>query len=708
MTTDRPSNLRTPRPRRLRISSEAKATGFGMLVMLSATVAVWWRHLFAGYTFPWTFMGTSRWAVFVTNTVGSGHFSEWAPFVGGGLPIAQAPLHGLYSPAWWVLGALGVPPTISFLSWYQAAHVFLGAAGVFFLAREHKVAWRWALVAGTAFVFFGGFYGNASHDVVLRGHAYAPWLLWILTIPRDGGPWRRILALPLVIWVLATGAYAGQTIAFLQIGAIYLAVELWIARHRIKELAPFAIPAGVAAVAVLAALYLPYVMAIRAGEMFRPFPPTPEERAIWAFRPLDVLGLYLDPFAWQTVQGTITAWAIGVVAVMGFGGIRRRHLAQGVSLVAAGLSAFALAILPLWLPAGRIITRVAGMAPSRLPASDYKAMAAVALLCLAAMGWSSIAGGERPGLAPAVLGGLVLISLALAPQMTSIPPVRLPWLLVGIILACLILTYSARRFHPHLVLGILLLLTVAEGLRAVASMEMLPGVSPWALAGDFPHRELHDRQARRLRHDIDDPPQTRPPRVPEVSQQAPEGHPDDALGFLGTQYNQGDYAGSVTTARHLLKRRPEYYDLMLKPWTAWLWSCRELDCTQTQLPAPPVAELAGRESDRVTTTSYGLSSVRYRVSLSEPSLLVENEIPARGWTAGTGIHQVRIGGMLRAWALPAGEYTFTASYVQPERKAQIALAAAAVALSAASYLLYRRGRRLARPGPASRPGPDST
>ncbi|CAN5872500.1 hypothetical protein BH23ACT12_BH23ACT12_00150 [soil metagenome] len=665
--------------------------------MAVTTVAIFWRHLFSGWAFPHDYLAFSRWGVFHTNTLGAGHFTEWIPFIGGGMALPNIAASGAYFPLWWVMGVLHIPATVTVLSFVHAGHILLGGTGVFVLAISLGVDRRWALVAGTAFLFFGGLYSNGFHDLVVRGQTYAPWLLWTLTPPKEQSRgWLKVLFLPLWAWVFATGGYPGQVMAFLQVGGVYLAAHLWLSRTRLKEFLPYLAAAVVASIAVITAVYLPGLVSDRAGELYRPFPPTVYWRGIFALHPIDFLGLYLNPFAWDTPVALITGWAVGAVVLIGLTAVGRQELRRKLPLVLAGITAFLLAFLPSWTPAGRIMASIPLLYPSRLPASDSKALAGVALVILGAIGWSRIAAGaaERPLPLAAGLGLLLIAGALLAPQYTAVPPARYPLLVAAPVAAAALVILLRTRLNPKILVALVLLLTVAEGARVVIDMQIFPGRAPWAIpAEEFPERALHNRQARQLRNQLDDPPATRPGRIPEKSADLAllGGDPNDALGYLGNSYNLGDFGSFLTTARRRVTLDPELRALMYRPWTAWVWSCEEIDCSGRVIKVP---EFNGKESDRVRTLSYGLDTIRYRVDLPEDSLMIENETWARGWSADrAGIEPVSVDGTLRGWVLPAGEYGFTASYALPERGIQLGLAAIALTAMAVSGLLYRRSRK---------------
>lgn len=609
---------------------------------------------------------------------------------------------GLYFPVWWVLGWLGIPATLTAQSVVLAGHLFAGSTGAFFLARTMGLDRRWALFAATAFLLFGGHYSNGYLDMIMRGHSYAPWLLYALTPPMDRGAenrdrgWLRILSLPFWVWLLASGAYPGQAMAFLQVGAVYLVVHLWMARSRLREFLPYVVPAVAASLAIFAAVYLPSLVAAQAGDLYRPFPASAYWRGVFALKPIDFFGLYLNPFAWNETSSIITGWSVGVVVLIGLTGLGRMSLHRNLPLIIAGFMAFFLAFLPGWLPAGRIMESLPLLFPSRLPASDSKALIAVALVCVSALGWSRIAAGSgrKVPLAALGLGFLLIAGMALAPEEHQTPPARYPWLLVLIVSVVVLLVFLRQRLQPRILFAAVLLLTLAEGSRLITEMEVYPGVSSWALPpAEFPNLQLHDTQARMLSRQLDDPPERRPARIAEKNHQLTidaHGHVDDALGYLGAGYHLGDYASAITMARRHITLDPKLRAIMLEPWTAWVWRCGEIDCSTDEFGVP---EFAGRASDRVQTSSYGLDTIRYRVNLAEKSLVIENETFDRGWVADRSeIRPVSINDTLRGWILPAGNYEFTASYVLPERSMQLALGAIALAAWAGSLLLYLRLR----------------
>ena len=93
----------------------------------------------------------------------------------------------------------------------------------------------------------------------------------------------------------------------------------------------------------------------------------------------------------------------------------------------------------------------------------------------------------------------------------------------------------------------------------------------------------------------------------------------------------------------------------------------------------------------VQTLSYQAQKITYVADLSQPTLLVENELAINGWRSDDPrVQPAKAGIPLRAWRLPAGQYQFSASYHEPGRALQgLALAAALAAWLGCAFALRR-------------------
>ncbi len=675
-----------------------------LLVLFVLTVVVFRQQLFDHWTFPWDFVGAyTTTPAYVAAAVGAGHLPSWSPFVASGFPVAIDPQAGLYFPGWWALGGLGIPATLRVLTAVQVAHVLFAACGVLALARARRLGWSWALLAAVAYLFFGGFYGEAEHADIFRGFAYLPWLLWALTPPGENGSWRRLGALPPLAWLVATGAYPGELVSFGLTGLVYLAVELRLAgielwrRYKVALLLAF-----VASLAVSVAVLLPYLRAEHANELFRVQEPTAAVRAGESFAPRDLLGLFLNNFAWN-YDGTVTAWAVGVPVLIGLACARLNVLRRQAPLVAAGLVALALAMTPKIGFIGNAMASLRPLFPSRFPAADYKAVVAVALVIIAADSWSSLVLRARGVPWRAALAGLVLLLGAILAPSTYTSPTRVLWLLICVIVASVLLT--AVRVPARLLAGLLILLVVVDGGREIYDYRLLGRVSPWrASAADTAPYRARDGDIRKLGTLLEQAPVTRPARIPPAAPLAsnPTGTDNDASGWIAEGYHVNDYGGTSEKVLWEAEQNPVWLGMLLAPWTGYTFPCVSVGCSGGSAGLPPPAQW--HASSAVQTRSYGEAKIVYSVDVAQPVLMVENELAIPGWHVNTKrVMPVDAKIPLRAWRLAPGRYNFTATFRQPGRTLQelVALLALLAWIACVVVLRGRRRDAAARPAPAS-------
>lgn len=640
----------------------------GVTALALLTVLTLWtfrQHLFHRWSFPWDFLGAySTTPAFVADTIGRGHPLFWSPFVASGFPVDVSPQAGVYFPIWWLLGLFHVPATLRVLTAIQVGHVLLGAVGMFMLARVRGLRWEWATVAAVAYLFFGGFYGQAEHADIVRGFGYLPWFLWALTPPvKANTRWTRLLALPALAWLIVSGAYPGELVSFTLMGVVYLVVALWVDRHAWRQYRGALLAAGIACAAVCAAVWLPYVRAEQAGELYRTVAPTAAIRSIYALSPIDIFGLYLNNFAW-TYEGTVTAWAVGIpvligIACAGIGTLRRQ-----APLVAAGVLALVLGMGPKIGVLGRAMASVRPLFPSRFPSSDYKAIVAVALIVIAADAWRALPSlSRRRACITAGAAGCVLIAgVFLVPKRHGGPTDDL-WLVIAVTALTALLAVIGRR--ARIVASVLVVLIAVDGSREVNDYHLAGTVSPWqvpasALGPYFARNAL----VRSLSERLQQTPTRRPARAPS----APTAEAD-ASGWLADSYHETDYDATVERVLWRAEHNATWSAMLLAPWQAYTFSCAAGGCQErtVHLPAPST----WHPSNTVNTLRYGTESITYSVDVAKPTLMVENELAIDGWLADTPrVHPVHVDAPFRAWRLGPGKYSFTASYHEPGRAFQ--------------------------------------
>lgn len=662
-----------------------------LVLLLVATVGVFWQQLFDHWTFPWDFVGSySATPAFVAATVGRAHLLSWTPFVASGFPVEIDPQAGVYFPAWWILGALHIPVTLRVVTAVQVAHVLFGSIGVLLLARVRRLGWSWAVLAAVAYLFFGGFYGEAEHADIFRGFAYLPWLLWALT-PPDEARWWRLAAVPPLAWLVVSGAYPGQTVSFGIVGLVYLSVALWAAGREmtIRHLGALLL-AGASAAAVCVAALLPYLRAEHAHELIRVMEPTAAVRAGASLSFQDLLGLYLNNFAWE-YDGTVAAVCVGAPVLVGLACARMRTVRRQAPLLAAGAVALLLAMTPKIGFVGRAMVDWRPLFPSRFPAADYKAMVAIALIVVSAEAWSQIA--ARPRALPwkaALAGSALLLGALLSPSAFGHPTYRLG-LLILVLMACVALV--ALRPSPRLMALLLVVLVIVDGAREISDYRLLGSISPWRAspAAAAPYR-ARDGDVRKLPALLSAKPASRPARVAPFASltQSPTGSDPDAAGWVADGYHLTDYGGTIERSLWQAEHDPAWYALLLAPWEAFTFPCATVGCGDGEVHLPSAKTWS--VSPNVRTVSYSSEGIVYTVNVRQPVLMVENELSLNGWRADSArVKLVKAGIPLRAWRLAPGSYRFTASFHEPGRVVQgLAAVLALIAWGGCITMLRRR------------------
>jgi hypothetical protein len=670
--------------------------------LLALTALVFRQQLFEHWTFPWDFVGAyTTTPAYVAAAVGGGHLPSWSPYVASGFPVGIDPQAGVYFPGWWALGAVGIPASLRVLTAVQIAHVLFAACGMLALSRARRLGWSWAVLAAVAYLFFGGFYGEAEHADIVRGFAYLPWLLWALTPPAKNGAWRRLIALPPIAWLIASGAYPGELVSFGLVGFVYLCVALSADKESWRRYRVVLISALIASVAIAVAVLLPYLRADHANDLYRVQEPTAAVRAGASLAPRDLLGLFLNNFAW-TYDGTITAWAVGVPILIGLACVRLNILRRQAPLVAAGAVALVLASTPKIGFVGNAMAALRPLFPSRFPAADYKAVVAVAVVILAADAWGELSARTRGWQWRTVLAGIVLLGAALLAPSTYTSPTRVLWLLACVIVASVVLTMV--RLPSHLLVTLLVLLVVIDGGREIYDYRLLGQVSPWRVtpAEAAPYR-ARDGDIRKLGSLLEQAPARRPARVPPAAPLSthPTGTDPDATGWIAAGYHLNDYGGTSEKVLWEAEHSPAWMGMLLAPWTGYTFSCAAVGCSGdgVKLPSPT----SWHPGSSVYTRAYGEEKIVYSVELSQPTLLVENELAITGWRANSPrVSLVNAHIPLRAWRLSPGRYSFTASFHQPGRIVQDLAALIALLAWLSCLLLLRPWRRAVEAQP--RPG----
>ena len=650
--------------------------GLGLLpvaVLAAENLAVFGRHYFGGWGFPWDFVGAYyAAAAYWTEAVSHGGLTAWMPFQSMGYPFLLNLQTGLFYPPMWVYPVFRIPYTLHAAVVLQCLHVLVGALGMYVLARALLRSRREALIAAFCYQLFGGFYSNAEHVDIIRAFALTPWLLWVFTPARPIARGRRaiprrLLLAPLFVFAMAVGGYPGNFLAALFLLGVFVALIL-IQRRLSRDAFRWAFAAagsvllglGMAAVHLAPAwIYRDELIRyhIAGGRLFRA-----------GLGVAHLPGLVLENRG-MPIDVSMTSTWVGFAVLAGICCLTKTSLRRFWPYAALAVLSAALAAgdsLPLHPLLRRLLPP---LGYSRFPSSDYRGFAAMLLVLLAAAGWRDL---RHRRISRA---GLLL---------RSVPVVLFTIWSVGRV-------YAGERFWPDPALAFVALLAAfaalalwgsrraAIGLVAVLAavsfdaFRVLPRIQGWAVADLIGVCRLYSPTPARM-HDagmvvapgiLSERPGPRPART--------EGDgPYRASGYLRGDYTLGDFGGPVLRAREAIRKDPISLDFMRQEWTPVLISPPPATMPGgLDVPDLRTRLRDGRADSRITQESIRVNGARYRVDTDRPVLLVENEVFFPGWTmvrenaTGASEPAVRVNGLFRGWLLPEGRYGFETRFHVP-------------------------------------------
>lgn len=682
---------------------------FAVLAALNAVT--FWGHYAGRLGFPWDFgMGYYPIVAFWTSAVDAGLSPQWVPFQSMGYPLALNLQSGFHYPPLQAFPLLGLPYTLRAAVGLQCAHVLLGACGAFLWLRLRLRSAPLALAGAAAFHCFGGFFSNAEHADIVRSYAFTPWLFFAYTL--DGGPAAprgplplRALAIPPLLYLLATGGYPSSLGAALLMLALLcslqLAPRLRAAEERAAAWRAAAALAGLTALGLaLASVHLGPAWLERAQLTRYQGAAALVRSGLWLGH---LPGLFLfdeslvGPVDVSMSSAYVTLPVVALACVLPVGQLRRLAPEAGVFLLALGL-----------LPGDRsplfrlLIAALPPLGLSRFPSSDYRCFLALPLILAALAALQGLRDGAIAGralaLRSAAAGALLACGIASAHGHAwgAAPAMREAALLQ----ACGAFLVGAATFALAARLrgrggpvswraaALLLCLVLGDAWRVLPALRTWRDIPPDRYTGPW-GRPVPETGRLPIEGRLEEPPARRPARVAPV----------DVMAFAWGGCLTGDYLTIDVGATRIAAREQAGRDAALEsylkePWRPILLEPPRLasgapvrlDAGLLARPAPP---------GEVEQLRYGLDAIRYGVNLRRPALLVENELYFRGWTAtvapgGPVIEAVAVEGALRGWNLPAGTYQLEARFEFP---GAAAWRAASLGALAAWLLLWLRVRR---------------
>ena len=666
-----------------------------LTVLFVLNLVIFWDHYFNEIGFPIDF--SKRYfatPAFFTTLISQGVFPQWNPFQSMGYPLFMNPQSGVFYPFFWIYPILEIPYTLQSAVILQTLHVFAGTVGMFFFLNYMFKSSRYAILGALAFQFFGGFYSLAPYPDMIRAFAIAPWLFYVFTLNVEKPTLsRRALFIPIVVFVLATGAYPGHFISSIFMMIFFILFQTLNGFIRLGKRKSILILVTLFSLMILglglSTIHLGSIIQFgdeltrfdedeRARENF----PLKQEHFFHLFLPQInpnnlgyQMGLYIGIpiliFASFTPLSVLKKYWIFFVMII------------FAVLMASGNNSFFYQIMTS-------LFSILGL--SRFPSSEYSIFFIIPIMIFAIIGLKAII--EKKYTLKSFIfrtafiiawfsyGIFSLYSTSSIVMRRGIDflnqQVFFDIILVAITIFALVFFSLSSKFYNFSFLkksnGLpLTVLIFFVGIILVGGIVTISDNPRWKLAPldavyaefDF---QLEKNDKLTTYGILDNLPDQRPNR--EITKKT-EGI--QWKGILDGSYMMRNKGDVILKSRAIAITEP-YRPFMLSDWNPLLLdSAYEKSQTQIFLPESTFENLKDiPEQTSVVQTHYGINDINYQVSLDEPKLMVENELYFPGWTATliypdkeVQLEAVKVNDALRAWFLPAGDYEMKATFQFP-------------------------------------------
>lgn len=627
---DRPSRRVVNRQHQTWRSARWVRVAILIAILVVLQLSIFWGYL-SGATIPsWDFVGSYNTVAFIWWTDGN-FFSpvEWIPNSLGGFPAALSlQVSGWYLPVG-MMAAFG-PFTLHASAALAALHVGFGFVGTFALVRSFRVTFFSSTLAAVAGFFAIGYFSNAAHVDIVRGYAWVPWVLLILSPKWPWRKWWGVAVAAFLLWQAATGSYPGMVIAMVYVGIVWVVAYQLIAKVPLKHFVlPLALSGVIAAMLCVPRL-LPYFMLGSDTASAAAFEDTSKFDA-------SLLGTVLFGYGQSGFPNDLSMNSYFVpatiLALLFFASIKDRitKLAISIGVPAAVLG---LPFLP-WFQAAQSLP---GLSLSRFTASDFKPFLVLAAVMLAASGLQQLL--RRNGYSQRSFWGRVslvaMFALALALVRKEGPFTRLDWLPgFSILLSCVLLILLIRLSKSGEIRNVLGAILIAlTGVSGAVWAYTTP--LPWSHPRIATEIEAYGATVDEL---ISDRAESltlsqRPPRI-----SLPEGLPPR----IDAYWHRAHYLGIDAVGGFINAKGSKTIELI----NGNLLSAESGEDFTAFLAGPGLVYAgeataeAGADCARearcgpisVTPMKYSAGDLTYGITLDSPAVLTLNEAYYEGWVA---------------------------------------------------------------------------
>ena len=660
---------------------------FYLVLLIIQNLIIFWQHYFNDAGFPWDFnLIAYGFPAFFTTAWSLGIFPEWMPFQSMGFPVAMMPMD-IYYPAYWFFSLFGIQYTMNVAVMTQTIHILFGTFGMYLLLSTLFKSPKYAFIGALAFQFFGGFYSNAEHDTIIRGFVMAPWLFYVFYIGFKENPIsRRVLFIPIVVFLLGTGAYFGNFIASLFIMTVFVLSQLirgylnGFGRKKLVFIFLFLLLLTLLGFAMSAAFLGPpsvHKDYFLRSEIFQDLP----HKGLFS-QLLPSLFLSSKFITELDVTMTSVFVTLPIVILASFLPISelKKYLIFFVPLIVAILM-----IPGTKSPFYEFVTYIIPIIGlSRFPTSDYAIFLAVPIIIFGILTLKTII-EKRHSLKFILIRsifvgiwfttGIWILYSEIVDTQVIIAIYIMFITILSIIYSAKIIKYRINSSHLILNKKILLPLVIFALLISINGFSVITDIPTWNIPSiNKVYSELYVNlieDGKLITYKIfENLPSERPER--EIT---PSKATFSWKGYLTGKYMMQDsIKGAILIPRNIVESNDFYMQYMFMKWTPILLDPNSVQINNNRITLQEkiFTNLKSSDRDYITQTHYGIDDITYKVSLDKPMLLVENEMYFPGWKATliypdkeTEIDALVTNEVFRSWNLPAGEYEMKANFQFP-------------------------------------------
>ncbi|MCZ2392594.1 MAG: hypothetical protein LC105_01875 [Chitinophagales bacterium] len=158
---------------------------------------------------------------FISESLNSGYFPFWNPYVNFGVPQYTDMNSGFWNPLTWLIAYLP-GYSIYTIQLEVLLYILIGGIGMYFLGRQYRWRGDISVLAAITYMGMGFFTGHIQHLNWVAPAGFLPWCIWSIHLVIKGRSYHYSVFSALLFYMLIASAHPG-----LIIGAWYFFILLF-------------------------------------------------------------------------------------------------------------------------------------------------------------------------------------------------------------------------------------------------------------------------------------------------------------------------------------------------------------------------------------------------------------------------------------------------------------------------------------------------